>query len=96
MKTKILTVRFEVSDDLSADDLHEWLCLAIHEEDEGAISNLQAQVSDIRSDAAPNAYLQFADGDEKTLRVTSPDPDDGSYVVHLSDNRWVRLVSEAV
>ncbi len=40
------------------------------------------------------AYLQDADGNENTLRVTEPDPEDGTYCVHM-DNQgqaWIRIV----
>lgn len=42
-----------------------------------------------------NAYLQHADGAETTLCVTTPDPNDGSIVIHLSDDTWVRIVKMA-
>ena len=42
------------------------------------------------------AYLQDADGNERTLDVTSPDPDDGTYCVHMDDagQAWIRIVQE--
>ncbi len=40
------------------------------------------------------AYLQDADGNERTLRVTEPDPEDGTYCIHMDDEgqSWVRIV----
>lgn len=40
------------------------------------------------------AYLQNADGSERTLVVTEPDPADGTYCAHLSEEQWVRIVPE--
>jgi hypothetical protein len=46
------------------------------------------------------AYLQHADGDELELRVTTPDPPDGTFVVHFDEELyitppeqwWIRIV----
>lgn len=38
------------------------------------------------------AYLQDANGNERTLKVTNPDPDDGTLCAHLDDDSWVRVV----
>ena len=40
------------------------------------------------------AYLQDADGNERTLDVTEPDPEDGTFCVHMDDEgqAWVRIV----
>ena len=42
------------------------------------------------------AYLQDADGNERTLDVTEPDPADGTYCVHMDDQgqSWIRIVPE--
>lgn len=48
----------------------------------------------------PVIYLQGPDGEETELTVTSPDPDDGTFIGHLRDvdlgqvttDWWVRLV----
>lgn len=41
------------------------------------------------------AYLQDADGNERELDVTEPDPKDGTYCVHMDDQEqaWIRIVS---
>ena len=36
-------------------------------------------------------YLQDADGNERKLQVTKPDPDDGTYCAHLDDETWIRI-----
>ncbi len=46
MTTKI-RIDFEVSDGTTVDQVHEWLCQAIHERDEVAISELELSVIDI-------------------------------------------------
>ena len=38
------------------------------------------------------AYLQFADGSERTLTVTEPDPEDGTYCADIDGETWVRIV----
>ncbi len=40
------------------------------------------------------AYLQDADGNERTLDVTKPDPEDGTYCVYMDDKgqAWIRIV----
>ncbi len=40
------------------------------------------------------AYLQDADGNERTLQVTEPDPADNTYCVYLDDEgqAWIRIV----
>jgi hypothetical protein len=40
------------------------------------------------------AFLQKSDGSERTLEVTKPDPEDGTYVVSLAPDVWVRIVPE--
>ena len=42
----------------------------------------------------PVAYLQDADGNERTLHVTEPDPADGTYCVFPDDEGqgWIRIV----
>ncbi len=44
----------------------------------------------------PTVYIQDADGNERTLPVTSPDPDDGTYCAHMDDEgqAWIRIVLE--
>jgi len=39
-------------------------------------------------------YVQDADGNERELKVTRPDPEDGTYCAHLNDEEWVRIVPE--
>jgi len=43
------------------------------------------------------AYLQTPEGQEKQIKVTNPDPNDGSLCLHLGSDpippdSWVRLV----
>ncbi|KKL95749.1 hypothetical protein LCGC14_1851550 [marine sediment metagenome] len=47
----------------------------------------------------PTVYLQGPDGEEFTLKVTSPDPDDGTFCAHLpksevalAEEWWIRIV----
>lgn len=44
----------------------------------------------------PTVYLQDADGNERTLQVTEPDPTDGTYCVHMDDEgqSWIRIVPQ--
>ncbi len=44
----------------------------------------------------PIAYMQDADGNEETLLVTEPDPADGTFCVHMDDQRqsWIRIVPQ--
>ena len=51
----------------------------------------------------PVVYLQGPDGQEYTLNVTSPDPDDGTYCAHmpekasgLSEEWWARIVPDVL
>lgn len=32
------------------------------------------------------AYLQYSNGDEIALSITIPDPEDGTYCIHLPEN----------
>lgn len=41
------------------------------------------------------AYLQGADGSERTLDITQPDPKDGTYCAHMNEETWVRIVPVA-
>jgi hypothetical protein len=42
----------------------------------------------------PTVYLQDADGNERTLPVTEPDPPDGTFCAHMDDEgqAWIRIV----
>ncbi len=44
------------------------------------------------------AYLQDADGNERTLGVTAPCPEDGTFCVHMDDQgqSWIRIVPSTV
>jgi hypothetical protein len=87
-----VTIQFEVSGDV---DVHEQLCLAIHEGSQGAFRSLQDYVLNIQS-VSYKAYRQYANGQEKTLEVGHPDPDDGTLVITDPDDEtsWIRLVIE--
>lgn len=39
-------------------------------------------------------YLQDANGNEQELQVTKPDPTDGTYVVHMDEETWIRVVPD--
>ena len=45
--TKIITVTIEVADCVSADDVHEMLCTAIHDEDYTLMDKISPSVIDI-------------------------------------------------
>jgi hypothetical protein len=47
LKRMIVTIKFEFNDDISLDELHENLCLAIHELDEEALDWLSENTIDI-------------------------------------------------
>ncbi|KKL05691.1 hypothetical protein LCGC14_2603500 [marine sediment metagenome] len=40
-------IELEVSDDVTANEIHEWLCLTIHEGDATALEALQQNVHNI-------------------------------------------------
>ena len=44
----------------------------------------------------PTVYLQDADGNERTLNVTEPDPEDGTFCAHMDDEgqSWIRIVPD--
>lgn len=60
---------------------------------ESFITDVLARISS-EDDIDIVAYLQDADGNERTLDVTEPDPADGSYCVHMDDQgqSWIRIV----
>ena len=37
-------------------------------------------------------YLQNADGSERELQVTMPEPNDGTICAHINDDSWVRII----
>ena len=43
----IVQIKLEVSDDVTADEIHEWLCRTIHEQDTTALEALQQSVHNI-------------------------------------------------
>lgn len=47
--TRTTTIVFETNEEYSADQLHEDLCLAIHESDLDALYRLDKNVSDIKA-----------------------------------------------
>ncbi len=98
-KTSFITVRFEVLEGVTPELLHEDLCLVYHEGQEGSdkiMDNLVDVdvIKPVEQAVDMVAYLQDADGNERTLEVTRPDPFDGTYCVFQDEEgfAWIRIV----
>ena len=91
MTTYTVTVQFEVPDDVPADGVHEDLCLVLHE---GAVSTVAYSDIKLANTGPPSVYIQDADGNERTLPITEPDPADGTFCAHMDDEgqSWIRIV----
>ena len=88
------TITFEYDDQSDGiQDLHETLCLAIHEQDLNAMVLLTDRIIDIVDNEDvittrldPNdyiVYLQGPDGEEVEYTVGVPDPEDGTLTCYV-------------
>lgn len=66
--TKTYTIRMEVSTDLTAEQVHEYLCKAVHEMDQDSLEPLMDNVVDITLlDPDQLPYYTISDEDQKKV-----------------------------